>query len=210
MKISKFVSVSRKAVMLALGALMVFGLAFTVPATVAFAAAPAPAVVPVYPWMIKAYQHDMGWLSIQTINLSNANDMDLVITNLITEATAANLNAASITALSNALTSFDDQMATAEASHAAASTLLNDTPANGFTNTGGNITVNTFSVAQTTLVNANLDLKTAHLDMVAALKSLITAVKAFAKANSAFFVLDELNAAYKVDQAWITAQQANL
>jgi hypothetical protein len=198
---SRLLSAGRPAFLFALGALLVFGLVFTVPTSVAFAATASPALLNAS--LTKAFQHDLSWLNVQQTNLGKANDVIAVIQNLIIQANNQSINT---TALAGALNNYQSQLATAKTFHDSASAVLSTH--NGF-DAGGNVTDPVAAAA--TVQAATSDLQNAHEDLVAAMQSLLKAVMDFAKANPAFFTkIDSLTVSYLDEQAWLTGQQANL
>ena len=198
---SRLLSAGRPAFLFALGALLVFGLVFTVPTSVAFAATASPALSNAS--LTKVFQHDLSWLNVQQTNLAKANDVIALIQNLIIQANNQSINT---TALTGALNNYQSQLATAKTLHDSASAVLSTH--NGF-DAGGNVTEPVAAAA--TVQAATSDLQNAHKDRVAAMQSLLKTVKDFAKANPAFFTkIDGLTVSYLDEQAWLTGQQANL
>jgi ribosomal protein L17 len=201
LSLSRLLSAGRQAFLFALGALLVFGLAFAVPTNVAFAATASPAQSNAS--LTKAFQHDLSWLNVQQTNLGKANNVVAVVQNLITQADNQSIDT---TALASALNNFQSQLATALTFHDSASAVLS--AHNGF-DAGGNVTDPVAATA--TVQAATSDLQNAHKDLVAAMQYLIKAVKNFAKANPTFFTkIDGLTVSYLDEQAWLTGQQANL
>ncbi|MGD0753293.1 MAG: hypothetical protein ABSA23_18065 [Anaerolineales bacterium] len=201
LSLSRLLSTGRKAFLLALGALLISGLAFTVPTSQAFAAAPTPLMSSTA--LTKAYQHDLTWLNLQQTNLGKADAQVAVVQNLITQADNQSIDT---TALASALASYQSRLATAQTFHDSASAVLS--AHTGF-DAGGNVTDPVAATA--TVQAATSDLQNAHKDLVAAMQYLIKSVKDFAKANPTFFTkIDGLTVSYLDEQAWLTSQQANL
>ncbi len=194
----RILSLGKKAFLLAFTALLVFGLAFSVPTGVAFAAAVTPALSNAA--LTKAYQHDQSSLSVQQTNLGKANDVVAVVQNLITQAGDQSIDA---TALASALVDYQSQLAAAQSSHTSAASVLSNHA--GF-DAAGNVTDPV--AAASTVQSATSDLQNAHKDLVAAMQYLLKAVKLFAKANPTFFYkVDALMVSYQDEQAWLTAAQ---
>jgi hypothetical protein len=201
LSLSRLLSAGRQVFLLAFAALLVFGLAFTVPTTVAFAATASPALSNAS--LTKAFQYDLPWLNEQQTNLGKANDVIASVQNLITQ---ANNQSIDTTTLAGALADYQAQLSVARTFHDSASTVLSSH--NGF-DAAGNVTDPVAAAA--TVQAASSDLQNAHKDLVAAVQYLIKAVKSFAKANPAFFnKIDGLTVSYLDEQAWLTGQQANL
>jgi ribosomal protein L17 len=201
LSLSRLLSAGRQAFLFALGALLVFGLAFTVPTSVAFAATASPALSNAS--LTKVFQHDLSWLNVQQTNLGKANDLVAVVQNLITQANNQSINT---TALAGALADYQAQLSVAQTFHDSASAVLS--AHNGF-DAGGNVIDPVAATA--TVQAATSDLQNAHKDLVAAMQYFIEAVKSFAKANPIFFnKIDGLTVSYLDEQAWLTGQQANL
>jgi hypothetical protein len=200
MKALSFLStVSRKGLLLAVGAMVVLGSVFSVPTSVVFAATPTP---PSNAALTKAFQHDQSWVNVQQTNLGKANDVVTDIQNLITEAQSQNINT---TAISTALATFQSQLSTANSSHTTAANVIS--AANGF-DSNDNVT-NAVAAAQT-VHDATQGLTDAHVVLVQSTKDVFVAVKAWEKSNGLLKQIDDLEVAYANEQDWLTAQQNNL
>jgi len=197
--LSSLSTISRKCCLLAVGALMILGLVFTVPTSVAFAATPTP---PSNAALTKAFQHDQSWLNVQATNLGKANDVVTDIQNLITEAQSQGI---STTAISTALATFQSQLNTAQSSHTTAANVIS--AANGF---DSNDQVTDSVAAAQTVHDATQALSDAHAVLVQSTKDLLVAVKAWEKSNQLLKQIDDLEVAYANEQDWLTAQQNNL
>ncbi len=200
MKALSFLStVSRKGLLLAVGALVILGSVFTVPTSVAFAATPTP---PSNAALTKAFQNDQNWLNVQQTNLGKANDVVTDIQNLIT---AAQSQGISTTAISTALATFQSQLSTAKSAHITAATVIS--AANGF-DSNDNVT-NAVAAAQT-VHDATQALTDAHVVLVQSTQDIFVALKSWEKSNQLLTQIEALEIAYANEQAWLTAQQNNL
>jgi len=152
--------------------------------------------------LAKAYQREQDWLTKQQANLGKANDAITKIQDLISKAQAKGLDTS---ALQSALTTFQSQVAAAQASdHTAASVL---SAHNGFDGSG-NVTDNT--AAAQTVKDADQALKDAAGVLTQATKDLHTAVKAWEEANKDKLQDGGLQKVYQNEQKWFGIQTTNL
>ena len=123
----------------------------------------------------KVYQREQDWLNKQTDHLSKATD---VVTKIQTFITNQNAKGKDTSALQAALTVFQQQLATAQSSHATAAGILGTH--NGFDANGQ---VTDPALAHQTLVDARQSLRDAHSTLRQGVLDLHRVLKAYRDAN---------------------------
>jgi len=191
---------TRRAVALLAGMLLLVGLAFTVPTGAALADTSTP--VPHAGGLTKAYQNEQSMLAAQATNLTNAGSAAAKVQDLISQANARGVDTS---ALASALAAFQSQLAAAQSVHAAAAGVLS--AHNGFDGSGS---VTNAAAASQTVTSAGQSLNDARNDLVQAVHDLQAAVKAWQDATKGKLQDQALAKTYKNEQDWLTRQQANL
>ncbi len=116
-------------------------------------------------------QREQSWLQLQQTNLTQAGQISARAQNLIDEAQAKGLD---VTALQNALSAFNTQLAAATTSHGQAASILSARA--GF-DAGGNVTDT--QTAHQTVLSARDALRQAHLTLASAAINLRQAVQSW-------------------------------
>ena len=222
MNILKKVSSSvRRSMLILVGTGVIFSLAFAIPnmTTLAAGAAvvepPTPTVQPSRPEntptpkkgdggaaLSKAFKNEQSLFATQQTNLDKAGGSVSKIQDLISKVSAKGIDTS---ALSSALAIFQEQLATANASHATAGGILS--AANGF-DANGNVTA--MAAARQTVQDARQNLMDCHTTLVQALKDLHSAVKTWEDSTRDVFQNTHLQKDYQNEQNWLGIQATNL
>ena len=179
---------------------MLAGLAFAVPAPVYAAANPAPATQ--NPALKHAYQAEQARLKTQAANLDMANREVAKIQTLISQAQAKSLN---VTDLQTALATFQSQLASAQAEHNTAASILSTHA--GF---GVDGSVTNVPAARQTVLDARQALTDTAAILTQAARDLHQAIKTWQAANRTLARDKGLEKAFTAEQTWLQRQGTNL
>lgn len=221
--IQKVSSSVRRGMLMLVGAGVVFSLAFTIPNGTTLAVAvvgptPTPTAQPAQPAqpantpvpnkgnggaaLSQAFKHEQQLLGTQQTNLDKASDSVSKIQDLISQASAKGIDTS---ALTSALAIFQEQLATANTSHATAAGIL--ASANGF-DANGNVTA--VAAARQTVQDARQNMLDAHNTLAQALKDLHSAVKTWEDSTKDVFQEQHLQRDFQNEQNWLGIQATNL
>jgi hypothetical protein len=202
--IKKVSTSARRWIMSLAGAALVFGMAFTFPTSTTLAAAPTPAAGTGAGGTLLslAYQHEQQVLGIQQTNLDKSAGAISKVQDLISKAGAKGVDTS---ALDSALATFQEQLATANASHATAAGILS--AHNGFDDSGN---VTDINGARQTVQDARQNLLDAHNILRQALIDLRASVRTWGESTKDQFQNDHLQKDYQNEQTWLSTQQGNL
>ena len=179
---------------------MLVGLAFAVPAPVYAAASQAPAAG--NPALERAYQAEQARLKSQAANLDKANAEVARIQTLISQVQAKSLN---VTDLQTALATFQSQLASAQAEHNTAASILSTHAGFGVDGSVTNVPAARQTVldARQALTDAAAILSQAARDLRQAIKTWQATIRTLARDKG-------LEKAFTAEQAWLQRQETNL